>query len=101
VQGTRWLLWAMAQAQMALGTLAETKVPRLPGRDPASILSPIGDPKEEKLTSLAGDQNANAESLELRFGKRVLVTPPSARPAVAGTPPPQYRHHRPTASAGA
>ncbi len=33
-----------------------------------------GDPKEEKLTSLAGDQNANAESLELRFGKRVLET---------------------------
>jgi len=25
------------QAQMALGTLAETKVPRLPGRDPAHI----------------------------------------------------------------
>ncbi len=34
--------------------------------------SPVGDPKEEKLTSLAGDQNTNAESLELRFGKRVL-----------------------------
>ncbi len=32
----------------------------------------LGDPKEEKLTSLAGDQNTNAESLELRFGKRVL-----------------------------
>ncbi len=29
--------WAMAQAQMALGTLAETKVPRPPGRDPANI----------------------------------------------------------------
>ncbi len=32
-------LRAMAQAQMALGTLAETKVPRLPGRDPASIFA--------------------------------------------------------------
>ncbi len=30
-------LRAMAQAQMALGTLAETKVPRLPGRDPANV----------------------------------------------------------------
>ncbi len=36
-RGTRWLLRALAQAQMALGTLAETKVPRLPGRDPANI----------------------------------------------------------------
>ncbi len=72
MQGTRCLLRALAQAQMALGTLAETKVPRLPGRDPANTLSPVGDPKEEKLTSLAGDQNANAESLQLRFGKRVL-----------------------------
>ncbi len=35
--GTRWLLRAMAQAQMALGALAETKVPRPPGRDPANI----------------------------------------------------------------
>ncbi len=40
VQGTRCLL--RAQAQMALGTLAETKVPRLPGPDPANILSPVG-----------------------------------------------------------
>ena len=34
---THWLLRALAQAQLALGTLAETKVPRLPGRDPANI----------------------------------------------------------------
>ena len=34
--GDPLVLRAMAQAQMALGTLAETKVPRLPGRDPAN-----------------------------------------------------------------
>ncbi len=42
-QGTRCILRAMAQAQMALGTLAETKVPRLPGRDPANIFRRSGD----------------------------------------------------------
>jgi hypothetical protein len=43
VQGTRCILRAMAQAQMALGTLAETKVPRPPGRDPANIYRRLGD----------------------------------------------------------
>ncbi len=43
VQGTRWLLRAMAQAQMALGTLAETKVPRPPGRDPANKYRRLAD----------------------------------------------------------
>jgi hypothetical protein len=36
-EGDPLFLRAMAQAQMALGTLAETKVPRLPRRDPANI----------------------------------------------------------------
>jgi hypothetical protein len=36
-EGDPLFLRAMAQAQMALGTLAETKVPRPPGRDPANI----------------------------------------------------------------
>ncbi len=42
-EGHPLFLRAMAQAQMALGTLAETKVPRLPGRDPADISRRVGD----------------------------------------------------------
>ncbi len=55
------LLWACKERNPSYG-----------GGTPLENNRRSGDPKEEKLTSLAGDQNANAESLELRFGKRVL-----------------------------